>query len=86
MQGRSQRIGGEELLSESRREFVDTAGRILTDSVQQIDQIVIESKSAVTRVGQGFRHGIGRPGASALDRRLVSALTREARIEANWAW
>lgn len=38
MQGRSQRIAGEEL---SRREFVDAAGRMLTDALQYIDQIVV---------------------------------------------
>ena len=41
MQGRSQRIAGEALLPQSRREFVDAAGRMLTDSLQHIDQIVV---------------------------------------------
>lgn len=41
MQGRSQRIASEELLPQSRREFVDAAGRMPTDPLQHIDQIVV---------------------------------------------
>lgn len=41
MQGRAQRIAGEVLLPQSRREFVDSAGRVLTDTLQHVDQIVV---------------------------------------------
>lgn len=41
MQGRTERIAGEELFPESWREFVDSAGRMLPDTLQDIDQIVI---------------------------------------------
>ena len=41
MQWRAKRIVGEELLPQSRREFVGSAGRMLADPLQHIDQIVI---------------------------------------------
>jgi len=41
MQGRSQGIASEELLPQSWGEFVDAAGWMLTDSLQDVDQIVV---------------------------------------------
>ena len=41
MQGRSQRIGSEQWLPQSRDEFADAAGRMLADTLQHIDQIVV---------------------------------------------
>ena len=41
MQGRAQGIAGEELLPESRREFVSLVGGMLTDALQHVDQIVV---------------------------------------------
>lgn len=41
MQGRAQRIAGEQLPPQSRGEFVDAAGRMLADTLQDIDQILV---------------------------------------------
>ena len=41
MQWRAKRIGSEELLPQSWREFVDSACRMLTHTLQYIDQIFI---------------------------------------------
>ena len=41
MQGRAQRVGGEEYFPAAGREFVDVVGRVLSDALQDIDQIVI---------------------------------------------
>ncbi len=41
MQGRSQGIIREEMFPQSRRKFVDSVGRMLPDTLQHIDHIVI---------------------------------------------
>ena len=41
VQGRSQRIASEQLLPQARCEFVDAVGRMLADTLQYIDQIVV---------------------------------------------
>ena len=41
MQRRSQRIVSEERLPKSRRKFVDAAGRMLPDTLQHIDEILV---------------------------------------------
>jgi len=41
MQGGTQRIGGEVLLPQSWREFVDSIRGVLTDTLQHIDEIVV---------------------------------------------
>lgn len=41
VQGRSQRIGSKPWLLQSRCEFEDALGRMLADTLQHVDQIVV---------------------------------------------
>jgi len=41
VQGRAQGIAGEDLLPESRREFVDAVGWMLSNALENVDEVVV---------------------------------------------